>query len=189
MVTRVRPKSTIVSPNVGGAPTKYDPETFPQTARFLAQRGAILSEIADCFNVTTRTLSNWLNQHPKLRDAVDAGNEVFNTRVERALAERAIGFYADVEEVFVIDKKLEKKIVRKYYPPDVRACIFFLKNRQSDRWRDVQRHEVNPTSLRSSEEIRRALLTEFQDMVDQGLLQLPAPRRMKEIKPRGDESE
>jgi hypothetical protein len=43
---------------------------------------------------------------------------VFNTRVERALAERAIGFYVDVEEVFVIDKKLEKKIVRKYYPPD-----------------------------------------------------------------------
>jgi hypothetical protein len=65
--------------------------------------------------------------------------------------------------VFVIDKKLEKKIVRKYYPPDVRACIFFLKNRQSDRWRDVQRHEVNPTRLKSSEEIRQALLKEFQD--------------------------
>jgi hypothetical protein len=82
--------------------------------------------------------------------------------------------------VFVIDKKLEKKIVRKYYPPDARACIFFLKNRQSDRWRDVQRHEVNPTRLKSSEEIRQALLKEFQDMVDQGLLKLPAPRNESE---------
>jgi hypothetical protein len=97
--------------------------------------------------------------------------------VERALAERAIGFYVDVEEVCVIDKKLEKKIVRKYYPPDVRACIFFLKNRPSDRWRNVQRHEANATELRSSEEIRQQLLEEFKDLVDQGLLALPAPGR------------
>ena len=27
--------------------------------------------------------------------AIHAGNEVFNPRVERALAERAMGFYAD----------------------------------------------------------------------------------------------
>jgi transposase-like protein len=179
MIERLRPKSATAVMTTVGAPTKYDPKIYPRIAKLLAQRGAILSEIADCFDVTTRTLSNWLNDYPELREAIDAGNDVFNPRVERALAERAIGFYADVEEVFVIDKKLEKKIVRKYYPPDVRACIFFLKNRQSDRWRDVQRHEVNPTSLRSSEEIRQALLKEFQDMVDQGLLQLPAPRRMK----------
>jgi hypothetical protein len=114
-------------------------------------------------SLTTRTLSNWLNDYPELREAIDAGNDVFNPRVERALAERAIGFYVDVEEVFVIEKKLEKKIVRKYYPPDVRACTFFLKNRLSDRWRNVQRHEVNATELRSSEEIRQQLLTEFQD--------------------------
>jgi hypothetical protein len=61
-------------------------------------------------SLTTRTLSNWLNDYPELREAIDAGNDVFNPRVERALAERAIGFYVDVEEVFVIDKKLEKRL-------------------------------------------------------------------------------
>jgi hypothetical protein len=109
----------------------------------LAQRGAILSEIADCFNVTTRTLSNWLNQHPKLRDAVDAGNEVFNTRVERALAERAIGFYADVEEVrFDADGNEHRYNVRKYYPPNVTAGIYWTKNHLPNKYRDVQRVEV-----------------------------------------------
>lgn len=161
--------------------------SFPRIAKLLAQRGAILSEIADCFGVTTRTLSNWLNEYPELRDAIDVGNDVFNPRVERALAERAIGFYVDVEEMFVVDKKLEKKTVRKYYPPDVTAAIFFLKNRLSDRWRDVQRHQVNATGLRSSEEISQQLLEEFKDLIDQGLLQLPAPgRKMKEINPRGN---
>jgi hypothetical protein len=49
-----------------------------------------------------------------------------------------------------------------------------------EKWRDVQRREVNSTGrLKSAEEIRQELLTEFQDLVDQGLLMLPAPRRMK----------
>jgi hypothetical protein len=56
------------------------------------------AEIADCFAVTTRTLSNWLAQYTELRDAVDAGNDVFNPRVERALAERALGYEVDVRK-------------------------------------------------------------------------------------------
>jgi hypothetical protein len=32
--------------------------------------------------------------------------------------------------------------VEKFYPPDTTACIFWLKNRQREQWRDVQRHEV-----------------------------------------------
>src|SRR5271157_4245283 len=103
---------------------KYDSRTFPKTAQALAQRGAILSEIADFFNVTTRQLSNWLNEYPELREAVDAGNDGFNTRVERSLAERAIGFFVDVPAYDKINGKLvEIGIERKYFPPDVTAAI------------------------------------------------------------------
>jgi hypothetical protein len=49
------------------------------------------------------------------------------------------------------------------------------------KWRDVHRHEVNPVGLKSAEELRQALLEEFKDLVDQGLLALPTPdRKMKE---------
>jgi hypothetical protein len=194
MTERIRPKTNVV-PTLG-APKKYDPKTFPRTATFLAQRGAILSEIADCFEVTTRTLSNWLNKYPELRDAVDAGNDVFNSRVERALAERAIGFYVDQYTWRENSEEAQERGLprfeliptnRQYYPPDVTAGIFFLKNRISDKWRDVQRHEVNATRLKSSEELRQLLAAEFQDLIDQGLLKLPAPgRKMKEINPRGN---
>ena len=146
MVERVRPKSAATAVATVGGQKKYDPKTFPRTAAFLAQRGAILSEIADCFGVTTRTLSNWLNEYPELREAVDAGNDAFNTRVERALAERAIGFYADRYAWQEDPETGERKLVpteRKYFPPDVTAGIYFTKNRMPDRWRDVQRPEVN----------------------------------------------
>ena len=46
-----------------------------------------------------------------------------------------------------------------------------------DRWRDVQRHEGNGVGLKSAEELRQLLATEFKDLVDQGLLALPAPGR------------
>jgi hypothetical protein len=35
----------------------------------------------------------WLNRYPELREAVQIGVDTFNPRVERALAERAIGFF------------------------------------------------------------------------------------------------
>jgi hypothetical protein len=41
--------------------------------------------------------------------------------------------------------------IRKYFPPDVTAAIFFMKNRMPDRWRDVQEH-VHTDQLKSSDE-------------------------------------
>jgi hypothetical protein len=71
---------------------------MPQFARFMCQRGAVMSKVADAFNVSTRTLFNWLNLHPELHDAVQVGVDAFNARVERALAERAIGFFVTIKE-------------------------------------------------------------------------------------------
>ena len=54
---------------------------------------ATQEEIASTLGITSRQLRTWRAQYPELRQAMDAGNEVFDTRVERALAERATGFY------------------------------------------------------------------------------------------------
>jgi hypothetical protein len=118
-----------------------------------------------------------MNKYPELNEAVASGKEAFDMRVERALAERAIGFSVDVEERVVVNKKLECRIVRKYYPPDVTAAIYWTKNRMPDKWRDVQRHEGNGVGLKSAEELSQLLATEFKDLIDQGLLALPAPGR------------
>ena len=60
----------------------------------------------------------------------------------------------------------------------------WTKNRMPDRWRDVQRHEVNAVGLKSAEELRQLLALEFKDLIDQGVLKLPAP--MKEINPKSN---
>jgi hypothetical protein len=63
----------------------------------------------------------------------------------------------------------------------------WTKNRMPDRWRDVQRHEVNAIGLKSAEELRQFLALEFKDLIDQGVLKLPAPdKKMKEINPKSN---
>ena len=111
--------------------------------------------MADACAVETRTFFRWMNAYPELNEAVSSGKDAFDTRVERALAERAVGYSVDVEECFVINGKVVRETVRKYYPPDVTAGIYWTKNRMPDRWRDVQRYEVNPVGLKSAEELRQ----------------------------------
>ena len=63
---------------------------------------------------------------------------------EDALLKRAIGFIQ--EEIYsedIIDKDsgkitnlAKRKIVRKTIPPDVRALLFWLKNRYPERWKE-----------------------------------------------------
>jgi hypothetical protein len=170
-----------------GQPLQYNAEIFPKTCAFLAQRGATIAEMADACAVETRTFFRWMNAYPELNEAVSSGKEAFDTRIERSLAERALGYSVDVEECFVINGVIHKETVRKYYPPDVTACIYWTKNRMPDRWRDVQRHEVNAVGLKSADELRQLLAEEFQDLVDQGILKLPSPeRKMKEINPKSN---
>jgi hypothetical protein len=123
-----------------GQPSSYNAKTYPQQAKFLASRGATQEELAECFGVSTRTFKYWLVRHPELYAAVQGGNDVFNPRVERALAERAIGYWIDEEEEVVINGKVARVIRRKkFIPPDVTAGIYWTKNRMKDRWSDVNK--------------------------------------------------
>jgi hypothetical protein len=156
----------------------YDVKRFPRQAKFLAERGATQADLADCFGVTTRTITNWRSQYPEFAQAIDAGNEAFDTRVERALAERAIGFYADNFKWRATTKeeraggKPEFELVptdRKYYPPDVRAISLWLRNRMPEKWSDVQKHIVQ-SRYQSSQEILAEIERELIEMKA-----LPAP--------------
>jgi len=122
-------------------------------------------------------------------EAVHAGNDAFNPRrVERALAERAIGFSVDLCD-WVDDDETGERVLkptsRKYYPPDVTAMIFFLKNRMKEKYRDVQKHhhsgEVFQTSAELLVELRKDVLELKAEGIDilEGVesVALPAPQK------------
>jgi transposase-like protein len=138
--------------NPVGAPSKYDAKLMPQFARFMCQRGATMAELAEAFKIANSTLYEWINRYPELHEAIQIGVDVFNPRVERALAERALGFFVTLREE-VRDPETGKMIApaqRQYYPPDPTCIIFFLKNRMRDKYKDVHRIENEKPGGRQS---------------------------------------
>lgn len=145
--------------NKKGRPTKFSLGMLPQIAK-LAQRGWTDQEMADFFQVSRSTWNLWKIKHPKFSDALKGWKKEADDRVERSLYERAIG-YTHIEEKIFCNKDGEVTVVEthKHYPPDTTACIYWLKNRQPDKWRDRRGEEmqVNPedTAARIRELVQR----------------------------------
>jgi hypothetical protein len=52
-----------------------------------------MSELAQAFKVANSTIYEWINKYPEFNAAVRVNADVFNERVERALAERGATHY------------------------------------------------------------------------------------------------
>lgn len=125
-----------------GPKSTYDKKYAP-IAKQMCSWGARDADLADAFGVTTFTIAFWQTQFPEFKEAIRSGKvEVFDPLVERALAQRAIGYSVDTEEVKITKDGDEVRYqVRKHYPPETTACIFWLKNRQPGKWRDIWKIE------------------------------------------------
>lgn len=118
-----------------GRPSAYKPE-FAELARQQCEEGATDQELADYFEVSVRTLYRWKNSHPEFCQALKASKSTADERVERSLFERAVGYERDEVDIRVLNGEIVKTSIRKFYPPDTTAAIFWLKNRRPSEWRD-----------------------------------------------------
>ena len=166
-------------PGSRGPLSSYDPRRFPQIAKMLSSRGATQAEIAKCLDISVSQFKMWLTQYPELYEAVQAGNDTFTPRVERALAERAIGYEYTWEEEEINPVTGQKQLVRKhkYFPPEVSAIKYHLNNRAKDRWRNVQNVEVE-TKRRTSGEILASIYERLAKLKEQGYLTTSHCRRL-----------
>jgi hypothetical protein len=123
-------------------PSEYK-AAYAEGARKLALLGATDAEIADFYEVDVRTIYRWKNTHEEFCQALKAGKEVADARVERALFHRAVGYEQEEVKIFMPAGK-DEPVYAKYIAkiaPDTTAAIFWLKNRQPEQWRDVTKTE------------------------------------------------
>jgi hypothetical protein len=121
----------------GGRPSSYKPE-YAKMAFYLCKLGATDADLAEAFGVSVVTIDNWKIKFFEFLGSLKGGKEEANIRVERALFARATGYSYDAVKIFhTKDGKIIKVPYTEHVPPDVTACIFWLKNRRSDRWRDA----------------------------------------------------
>lgn len=123
-----------------GRPTDYQPEYAAQATKLCAL-GATDYELADFFEVDTRTIYRWKNAHDDFCQALIAGKENADARVERALYNRAVGYTFESEKVFQFQGEIIRADTTEHVPPDPSAAKLWLTNRKPDDWRDKQQHE------------------------------------------------
>jgi len=121
--------------NKGGRPTKYKAEYVVQAEK-LCSLGATDEQLADFFGVSIRALHGWKNAHPEFLHALKSGKEETDNRVVRSLLERATGYSHPDTHISNYQGEITITPITKRYPPDTTACIFWLKNRDRENWRD-----------------------------------------------------
>lgn len=135
-----------------GPKSKYNPDIHNKLVEGLAEVGFTDEQIAKKLNVSRSTLSLWKTKHSEFAKMLQKAKDEFDTRVvEQSLLKRAIGYsyvettrelQAENDEGFGEDSEssiqtlVVTKKVTKQVAPDVTAQIFWLKNRQPERWRD-----------------------------------------------------
>ncbi len=130
-----------------GRPSAYRKE-FAEQARLMCLLGAIDEDLAGLFSVTTTTIDNWKNGHPEFLGALKAGKREADEKVAESLFGRALGYSHPEEKIFCgKDGDITRAATTKHYPPDTTACIFWLKNRQRDLWRDQQDHNLQGDAM------------------------------------------
>lgn len=113
-----------------------------------ARNGKTLQHIARKIGINESTLWSWRKKSTSIDKALNDSREMADNMVENALYKAALGYTDDNG---------------KEYPPNVNACIYWLKNRRSKEWRDKPVGEQDDE--KSLQELSNALLTSAKQLL------------------------
>lgn len=103
-----------------------------------ARDGLTYEEIAEKIGINRATLTEWKSTYPQVDIALSEGKQEVDTKVENALLQRALGTTIDeiTEEYDENGKIIKTKKITKKIAPEITAQIYWLKNRQYEKWKD-----------------------------------------------------
>jgi transcriptional regulator with XRE-family HTH domain len=142
-----------------GRPTEYK-EEYNEQAYKLCLLGAIDKDLADFFDVGESTINNWKLRYPEFMESIKRGKQIADANVADKLYQRATGYeHPELITASFQGEITDEKEVIKHYAPDPVAAIFWLKNRQPDKWRDKQEivANINRNAALDDQEIEEKL--------------------------------
>ena len=186
--------------DLGGRPTKYK-EEYNEQAYKLCLLGSTDVQLAEFFDVCEATINNWKIEFPIFLESLKRGKIAADAEIASSLYNRAKGLtvikqqaiklkesefnsegkkISESESIEIVD--LEDEV-----PPDTTAAIFWLKNRNPNRWREAKttdeidleikkleleklRKEVKPEAIRPPDEDYKLPLTPDEEIPDEPIL-------------------
>lgn len=129
--------ATAKKKHAGGRPPKLS-ATDKKKIIELAKFGLTDDQLSSFFNISRQGLCNYKKNDPEFFDSLKESKAAADAMVEKSLFRMALGYEYQEEAV----NKDGAVMVTKFAKPDVTACIFWLKNRQSEKWRDKSEHDL-----------------------------------------------
>ncbi len=103
-------------------------------------------QIAHNIGIRRETLTVWKKRYPNISDTLKKNKEAVDFEVENALLKRALGYTYTEEKTVVSDSGTKTETIVKQVVPDIKAQIFWLKNRKPDEWSDGK--EMNNPNIK-----------------------------------------
>ena len=146
-----------------GRKSEYKIEYADQALK-LCLLGATDKELAEFFSVSEQTLNKWKKDYPEFLESLKKGKSIADANVASRLYNRAIGYNCKATKFAASEGKItDSKEYTEHYPPDTTAAIFWLKNRQPEKWRDKK--EVD-TNVNLGDELESLTDEELQAIID-----------------------
>lgn len=121
-----------------------------------ARDGLIDKDIAEKMNIAYSTFRVWRDKYPTLSAALKKNKEIVDFEVENSLLKRCFGYNVPVKKNLKVKRteykdgfkiKEYEEIIEVFdevhIPADTTAQIFWLKNRQVQKWRDKPEENTN----------------------------------------------
>lgn len=116
-------------------PSLFTDARVKESAIQIALLGHTDVEICKILSIAPSKFNLWKHKDTIWWEALKESKVNSDSEVEKSLRKRAMGY--DVVETH-ITKEGQAIETNKHIPPDTVACIFWLKNREPERWRDRQ---------------------------------------------------
>lgn len=144
-----------------GRPTLYNAKLHDLWAWSLAIEGKTVREIAKEFGVAQSTIFKWMEESETFSEALKSGRAAADAAVEKCLYERATGYTITRKHVKKVKDasgntvQTVEEIHEVMAPPNTTAMIFWLKNRQPERWRRYAKEQTEETALQDKPVLER----------------------------------
>jgi len=180
-----------------GRPSGYRPELVERAYR-MSLLGLTDQQLADFLGISCETLYAWKLSYPEFRESITRGKIQADAHVAEALYRRACGYSHDAVKIFMPSGASEPVYAHytKHYPPDTKAALRWLMNRQPDKWRDRQQVDVSGTIAHRLSQMtpdeRAAFALDLarqarQRLIDAGVIIEHEPEPAPEIDPDDDD--
>lgn len=123
-----------------GRPSKYTRVDLRQV-EIAGELGLTDKEICKFFNISEATLNNYKLKYPEFLESLKKGKEQADEKVVMALYKRATGYSHPDVYISNYQGKVTLTPIIKHYPPDPFSIVYWLNNRQPDKWKN-RREEV-----------------------------------------------